>query len=174
MGDTAAFAVTTDSSGQVTGATYQGNTSLAQSEIALNVTVSAQALGANTSSSGPRGLITDSGSGADFLAHLISLRDHLQAGDTAAIAATDRAQLAADEDNILYHVTANGALQARLEATSNLASQHSLALAGQISVETDADMAQTLTQFSQTQTAYQAALQSGAAMMNLSLLDFLR
>jgi flagellar hook-associated protein 3 FlgL len=158
----------------VTSATYQGNTSLAQNEIAAGVTVTAQALGANTSGSGPRGLITDSGSGADFLAHLISLRDNLQAGNTAAIASTNRVQLQADEDNILYHVTANGALQARLQATSDIATQHGLSVDGQISKEADADMATTLTQFSQTQTAYQAALQSGAAMMKLSLLDFLR
>ena len=174
MSNTLPFATTTDTSGQVTSATYQGNTSLAQNEIAAGVTVTADSLGANTSGSGARGLVTDSRNGADFLSHLISLRDNLQAGNTAAIASTNRTQLAADEENILYHVTANGALQARLQATSDLATQHSLSVDGQISKETDADMATTLTQFSQTQTAYQAALQSGAAMMNLSLLDFLR
>jgi flagellar hook-associated protein 3 FlgL len=171
--NTPPFVATTDASGQVTGVTYQGNAETAQTEIARNVTVSAQTLGANTTGSGPRGLITDSGSGADFLNHLISLRDNLVAGNTAAIASTDRTQLATDEDNIIYHITANGTLQSRLDATSSIAAQHALAIDSQISQDTNADLAQTLSQFTQAQTAYRAALQSGSAAFSFSLLDFL-
>ena len=42
-----------------------------------------------------------------------------------------------------------------------------------MSNDTNADLAQTLTQLSQTQTAYQAALESGTMVMGLSLLEFL-
>jgi flagellar hook-associated protein 3 FlgL len=169
----APFVATTDSSGNVTAVTYQGNTSVAKSEIAPGVTATAQTLGANSSGSGPRGLLTDSRYGADFLSHLISLRNHLQAGNTAAIAATDRPQLAKDEDNFLFHISANGTLQAQLTATNNLASQHGTDLDGQISQNRDADIAQTITQLKQAQTAYSAALQSGSSILNLSLLNYL-
>jgi flagellar hook-associated protein 3 FlgL len=171
--NTQPFVTTTDANGQVTAVTYQGNAGASQVEIAPNVTVSAQVPGANTSGSGARGLITDSRSGADFINHLISLRDNLQAANTAAIKSTDVPQLAKDEDNILYHITANGAMQSRLQATGTLLDQHSQSVDSQISQATNADLAQTLTQFSMAQTAYQAALQSGAAVLGNSLLDFL-
>ena len=38
----------------------------------------------------------------------------------------------------------------------------------------DADMATTLTEFSQAQNAYKAALQSGASVLNLSILNYLQ
>lgn len=168
------FVLTTDASGLVTGVAYQGNTAQSQVEISENVLVSSQVIGANTTGSGPRGLITDSRSGADFYQHLIELQNHLTSGDVAAIASTDRAALARDEDNILYHISSNGAIQARLEAAGALSADRGTALESQVSQETDADLAQTLVKLSQTQTAYQAALQSGAKAISLSLLDYLR
>jgi flagellar hook-associated protein 3 FlgL len=174
LSNTAPFVATTNASGQVTGVTYQGNTDVAQSEIAPNVTLSAQTLGANTTGTGPAGLITDSRTGADFFNHLIALQNDLQAGNTTAIQSTDAPNLAKDETNIINQVSANGAVQSRLQMAGNLATQQGLAVTGQISQETSADLAQTLTQFSQAQTAYQAALQSGSAVFSLSLLDFLQ
>lgn len=168
------FVVATDANGQVTGVTYQGNTALSEVEIAEGSTLTAQAIGANTSTSGPRGLITDSRSGADLFNHLISLQNNLLAGDTAAIAATDRGNLRSDEDNILFHVSSNGAIQARLEGANAITVDRSLSLEKSVSAEADADLAQTLVKLSQTQTAYQAALQSGASILKLSLLDYLR
>lgn len=172
--DRPAYVMTQDANGNVTGVTYQGNTTLPQAEISEGVTLTGQTVGENTSGSGPRGLITDSRSGADVFNHLISLQNNLLAGDVAAIAATDRANLANDEDNILYHMSANGAIQSRLETAASLSRQRGLALETQVSREVDADLAQTLVKLSQTQTAYQAALQSGAQTLNLSLLDYLR
>jgi flagellar hook-associated protein 3 FlgL len=168
------FAVATDANGQVTSVVYQGNASLPQVEVSRGTTLTAQAVGANPTGSGPRGLVADSRSGADFFQHLIELRTHLSAGDTTAIAATDRGNLQRDEDNLLYHISSNGAIQMRLEAAAATASDRSLALQKQVSQEADADLAQTLVRLSQTQTAYQAALQSGGTILNLSLLDYLR
>lgn len=168
------FVLATDAAGQATGVTYQGNTSLAETEIAEGLTLSTQALGANTTGSGPRGLVTDSGAGADLFNHLVALRDNLLAGNTAAIGATDRAALKQDEDNLIYHLGANGAMQARLEASAAIAADRGLSLEKQVSSEADADLAQTLVRLNETQNAYQAALQSGGKILNLSLLDFLR
>ena len=49
------FALTKDADGNVTGVTYQGNTSVAESEIAENTTVTVDMPGENNSGSGPRG-----------------------------------------------------------------------------------------------------------------------
>ena len=168
------FAMTLDANGNVTAVTYQGNTAQAESEIAEDIMISTQIVGENNTGSGPRGLVTDSRSGADLLNHLISLQNNLISGNTAAIAATDRGNLANDEDNLLYHISSNGAIQARLETTQALNAERGLAIEEQVSKEVDADLAQTMVKLSQTQTAYEAALQSGARALNLSLLDYLR
>ena len=171
--DLAPFVIAEDASGLITGVTYQGNTTLAESEISENETFTAQTLGANTTGSGPRGLITDSRSGADFFNHLIALRDHLLSGDTDAIA-TDRVNLATDEDNFIIQMGTNGAIQARLETAKAVATSRSESVSNLISREVDADLAQTIVRLNETQTAHQAALQSGGTILNRSLLDFLR
>jgi flagellar hook-associated protein 3 FlgL len=172
--DQPAFVLATDAAGHVTSVTYQGDQGVAPTEISEGVTVSSQIVGANTTGAGPRGLITDSASGADFFNHLISLQNHLLSGDTADIAATDRSQLTKDEDNLIFHVSDNGAVQSRLEASASLLSDRATGLDGQISQQSDADLAQTLVHLSASQNAYQAALQSGAKLFGLSLMDYLR
>lgn len=173
-GDVRPFELTTDADGSVTGVTYQGNNSLAESEIAEGVTLSTMTAGANDTGVGHRGLITDSRSGADFFSHLISLRDNLLAGDTEAIATTDRANLERDEENFIFHFGSVGAIQARLDAAESISNSRLQSLETMVSKEADADLAQTLLRLSETQNAYQAALQSGATILGQSLLDYLR
>lgn len=168
------FALALGSNGLVTGASYQGNDSLALTEIGPGTSVSSQIVGANLSGSGPRGLFADSASGADFLNHLISLQNHLASGDVAAVAATDRAALARDEDNLLFHLGQNGITQSQLETSSALMKDQGSALETQVSKEADADLTQVIVKLNATQTAYQAALQSGAQLMGISLMNFLR
>jgi len=167
------FTATTDSSGNITGVTYNGNTDASQVEIGQGVTVSAQVPGANTSGPGPAGLFVDSQSGADLFNHLISLQQDLTSGNTTAIASTDAPNITKDENNVISQVSANGVLQSRLQAASSIATQQASNLTTQISGKTDADMATTLTHLQQTQTAFQAALQSSVMVMNLTILDFL-
>jgi len=173
LSDQPPFVLTTDANGNVTGVTYQGNTTLAESEIASGVTISAQVIGENTSGTGPRGLITDSRVGADFFNHLISLQNNLLSGNVAAIEATDRSNLAQDEDNFLFHLGGNGAIQSRLETANAIANQRTDTLEKLVSDEADADLSETLLRLNQTQTAYQAALQSAGKILGSSLLDYL-
>jgi flagellar hook-associated protein 3 FlgL len=168
------FSMTTGPNGAVTGVTYSGNSSVAQTEIAEGVTLSPQTVGANTTGSGPRGLFTDSRVGADLFSHLISLQNHLLSGDAASIDSTDRPQLAKDEDNVIYQLATNGAVQAQLETASSMAQDRLQSLQQGVSGQRDADLAQTLVKLSQTQTAYQAALQTGATVLKMSLLDYLK
>ncbi|HUI06937.1 MAG TPA: flagellin [Verrucomicrobiae bacterium] len=173
LSDRAPFVLATNADGQVTSVTYEGNTSVAQAEIAEGVTLSAVPVGANSSGTGPQGLITDSRTGADFFNHLISLQNNLLAGNTAAINGTDLPALQNDEENIISQIATTGALQARMDAANNIAQNRAASLDKLISSQADADMATVMVQLSETQTAYQAALASGAKLLNLSLLDYL-
>jgi flagellar hook-associated protein 3 FlgL len=168
------FTAATNASGDVTGITYNGNTSVAKSEIAPGLTVSAQSPGENNTGSGAGGVFADSRTGADLFSHLISLQQDLSSGHTSAIASTDTPNLNNDEDNVVTQVSANGVLQSALTSAGDVATQKSTSLDTQMSDDTNADLAQTLTQLSQTQTAYQAALESGTMVMSLSLLNFLQ
>ena len=168
------FTVVTDANGSITAVNYTGNTDAITAEISPNVMSEAQPLGANSSGSGERGLLVDSRSGADVFNHLIQLRDHLLAGDTAAITATDVPNLDKDEENFLYHYGHTGAIQSRLDAASSLTDTQSFAVEQQVSGLVDADLAQTMVRLNQVQNAYTAALQTGGSILNTSLLDYLR
>ena len=170
----APFTTTTDSNGNVTAVTYNGNSSVNQAQIGAGMTASADIPGTNTSGTGPRGLITDSASGADFLNHLISLRDNLNAGNKTAITNTDSANLSKDENNIAYQVANNGVISNQLTAASTLATSSSQNLSQMISNSSSADLMTTMVQLNQAQTSYQAALQSGAKIMQLSLLNYIQ
>jgi flagellar hook-associated protein 3 FlgL len=176
----APFTATTDSNGNVTSVTYNGNTSVASTEIASGLTVSAQSPGENNSGSGAGGVFADSRAGADVFAHLIALQQDLTAAaangntsaDVAAITA-DHQNLTKDEDNVVTQISSNAVLQSTLETASNVAQQQATTFTSQMSNDTNADLAQTVTKLQQTQTAYQASLQSGAMVMQLSLMTFL-
>jgi flagellar hook-associated protein 3 FlgL len=167
------FTATTDSSGNVTGVTYNGNTSVNQAEIGPGITVTAGVPGVNTTGSGPAGLFTDSRSGADLFNHLISLQQDLAAGNTTAISSTDAPDITHDTNNLVSQVSANGVLQARLQATTTTETQQYTDLTTQISGKTDANLATTLTSLQQTQTAFQAAIETSTMVMNLSILTYL-
>lgn len=170
----APFTVTKDANGNVTGVTYQGNTSVNQSEIASGATLSVDAPGENNSGSGARGLVTDSRSGADLFNHLISLQNNLLAGNQAAIAGSDAPALQQDENNLLYQISNNGVVQSRLNSAATFASDASSSLDQMISKASNADIVQTMVQLNEAQNAYQAALSSGAKIMQLSLLNYIQ
>jgi flagellar hook-associated protein 3 FlgL len=167
------FTATTDASGNVTAVTYQGNTDESQTPIGAGQTVSAQVPGANNTGSGTEGLLSDSRSGADLFRDLISLQQNLTSGNTTAIASTDSPNLTTDENHIVSGIAANGVLQSTLESASTAATQLGTTITSQTSNLTSADLATTLTQLDQTQTAYQAALESGEMIMKLSILNYI-
>jgi flagellar hook-associated protein 3 FlgL len=167
------FTTTTDAAGNVTAVTYNGNSSVNQAEIGANLKITVDVPGVNTGSSGARGLITDSQSGADLINHLISLRADLTAGDTTSISGTDVANLQNDENNIAYQVANNGVRSQQLTTAATLATSNSTTLSSMVSDASSADLATAMVQLTQSQTAYQAALESGSKIMNLSLLNYL-
>lgn len=161
------FTAATDASGNVTGVAYQGNTSVTENEIGQNSTITVDVPGENTSGGGARGLVTDSRYGADFFNHLISLQDHLNAGDAASVTSVDQPALAKDEENIIYQVSNSGAVQTRLEVASAVINTQKSSLTTSLTNVAGADLSQTLTQLTLAQNAYQIALQSSSSIMQL-------
>ena len=169
------FEIVRSASGDLSEVRYAGSEITNQVEISRGVAVSSSIPGANTTGTAERGLFVDSRSGADLFGNLIRLQKRLSEGNTAAIATEDRVALSNDETNFIHHITANSALHARLEAASSSLKTKGTELKTQLSARIDADLAETMVNFSQTQTAYQVALQSaGRVMASMSLMDFLR
>jgi len=169
------FVVATDAGGNVTGVTYQGNTGAAQSEIGENSTIAVGVPGENNTGTGPRGLVSDNRYGADLFNHLISLQNDLQAGNANAVSTTDQQALSKDQDNLVYQVANNGAVQARLDAASTAAGATQTSLQQSLNTVAGADLTQTLASLTQANTAYQVALQSSSTILQLqqSLLSYL-
>ena len=172
--DTPAFAAVSDEDGVVSSVPFQGNTNVPEVEVGFGQLVSSRVPGANVSGGGERGLLVDDRAGADFFSHLIALHQQLVSGDTDSIASTTRDQLRADEENFLFHIANNGAVQTTLETAITARKSETLALAGEVSRRTDVDIAEASIEMHKTQLNYQAALQSAATLMDLTLMDFLR
>ncbi len=161
------YVAATDANGNITGVTYQGNSSVAETEIGQNITASVDVPGENNSGSGARGVITDSRYGADFFNHLITFQNDLLAGNTNAISTTDHANLGKDEDNLVYQIGENGAVGARLNTAASAASTKLSSLNSSLNSVAGADLTQTITQLTQAQNAYQIAMQSSASIFQM-------
>jgi flagellar hook-associated protein 3 FlgL len=168
------FVATRDTDGKITGVTYNGSSSVIESEIAQNINISVTVPGENSTGAGVRGLFTESRTGADLFNHLISLRNALDNADSATVRETALPNLLKDEENIIYHFGSIGAIQSRLETASSIANRQKASLEGLVSDEADADLALTLVSLSQVQNAYTAALKTGGTILNESLLDYIR
>jgi flagellar hook-associated protein 3 FlgL len=110
---------------------------------------------------------------ADFINGLVSLRDSLRASDPAGVTAA-RSTLIGTEDAFVDALAEQGAVQMRIEVNRDLQRDRDAELERLVSAETDDDLASTVVRLNQAQVAYQAALQSSANIMRMSLLDYLR
>jgi flagellar hook-associated protein 3 FlgL len=158
--DNPPYVATRDAQGNITGVTYAGNAG--QSQIPLSETAT---ISPNTSGATNTGL-------RDFINQLVSLRDALTAGNPAGVTAT-QASLVGSEDMLVSAIAQHGGIQTRIEANQDQQKDLSTNLEKLVSGETDADLPSTIVKLTQTQTAYQAALQSAANIMRVSLLDYI-
>lgn len=159
--DAPPFTLARDADGRITGATYAGNADQASIPLSESAAVTPGTTGATNQSIG------------DFVNQLAALRDALRAGDGAAITAT-REQLIATEDVFVDALAEQGAVQMRIEVNQDLQKDRADNLEQLVSADTDDDLATTIVRLNQSQVAYQAALQSSANIMRLSLLDYLK
>ena len=159
--DTVPFTATRNAAGDITGVSYGGNTGRAQIQISETSTVAVSPDGATNTSIGT------------FIAHLVSLRDALAGNNSTAISSAE-ASLTGDEDGFVAVLADHGGIQARIEAVQSQQKTIADNLEASVSSEADVDLPATIVKLNQTQTAYQAALQSAANIMRLSLLDYLK
>jgi flagellar hook-associated protein 3 FlgL len=108
----------------------------------------------------------------DLLNNMVALRDGLAAKDPAVVKALRPAQEAI-EDKLLSSISRAGAVQYRLEVSTRQSTERFQADEALISRDADVDMSEASVRFSRAQTAYSAAIQSGAKIANKSLLDYI-
>jgi len=167
-----AFEAVRDADGNITSVAYKGNSKVRQVDIAAGISFSLDVPGANDSTSGPRGLLKDDRAGIDVFGHLIALRDALKSGDKSAFPDIS-ASLVKDETGYIESFAALGAAQSRLEVAARQNSTEAVSVNQLISQESDADLAQTLVELNQLQSAYSAAMQSAGRILKISLLDYI-
>jgi flagellar hook-associated protein 3 FlgL len=158
--DNPPFTATRDAAGKITGVAYSGASSGASVNIGENATISPYTNSQTNQQIG------------DFLNNLVAMRDALSSGSVDAVQAAQPG-LQTSEDNILNTVSDIGTVQTRLEASTAQNTARFSELEKLTSKDADADITDTIVKLTQTQTAYQAALQVGAQVMRTSLIDYL-
>jgi flagellar hook-associated protein 3 FlgL len=159
--DAPPFSVTRDVDGNVTAATYDGDTSTATIPLSEVATVSPYADPATNQDIG------------DLLNELVALRDALATNDSAGIASA-QTNLINGEDALVAALADTGAVQVRIEVNRAQQQSRGDSLVSLVASETAADLPDTIVRLNQSQVAYQAALQSAASIMKISLLDYIR
>lgn len=159
--NTTPFVAVRDAQGNVTSVNYAGNSS--QAAIPLSETANVTP---NTSGATNTGI-------RDFINQLVALRDALNANNSASVT-TVQSGLIGTEDQLVSALAEHGGVQSRIEANQVQQKDRTTDVEKLISNEADADLPTTIVKLTQTQTAYQAALQSAANIMKISLLDYIR
>lgn len=158
--DAAPFTATRDASGNVTAAAYAGNASQASIPLSEVASVSPSASPATNLSI------------RDLLNQLVGLRDALTTNDSAGIA-TAQSSLINGEDSFVTALASTGAVQTRIEVNQAQQKTRGDNLGSIISDETSVNLPDAIVRLNQSQVAYQAALQSAANIMKISLLDYI-
>ena len=159
--DAPAFSATRDVDGNVTAVTYDGNT--AQASIPLSEVASVTPSSAPATNQAIRDLVNQ----------LVALRDALAANDSAGIESA-QTTIINGEDTFVTALAATGAVQTRIEVNRAQQLNRGDNLVELIGSETTVDLPEAIVRLNQSQVAYQAALQSAANIMKISLLDYIR
>lgn len=154
------FEAQRDANGNITSVSYVGAASAAQFEVGEGSITSPYTNGVTNQQF------------ADFANNLVALRDALKNQNPAALTAA-QGQLQTSEDDLLNTVSDIGAVQTRLEANAAENQSRFSSLQGLSAQDTNIDLATTMVKMSQSQTAYSAAAQAGAKILQNSLLDYL-
>jgi flagellar hook-associated protein 3 FlgL len=113
------------------------------------------------------------GATGDMLGVMRDIATHLRSGDTAKLGSDDLKGIQGQIDNLLSVQSRVGAGMNRLETASGRLQEIEESTMSMLSNTEDADMAETLVNFSTQQAVYQSALNAGARIVQSSLLDFL-
>jgi flagellar hook-associated protein 3 FlgL len=105
---------------------------------------------------------------------LRNIATHLRSGDTASLSSSDLKGVSDQIENLLAVRARVGAGINRLETAASRLAETEESATSMLSDTEDADMAQTLIDYSTQQAVYQSALNAGSRIVQSSLLDFLR
>lgn len=170
--DLPAFAAVYGAGGEVTAVNYQGNGEDRMTEISPGRNATYNALGSNETG-GEFGIFRDTARGIDVFSTLIDLRDFVLANDQANITSVSVAEL----NDGLAHLTEGlarlGGMQDRMIAANSLDEDLNEVTTNALAKASETDVAAAATKFAQLETAYKAALATGARIMDLSLVDYL-
>jgi flagellar hook-associated protein 3 FlgL len=143
-----------------TGDAYQGDASPVVRQIGPGVSVQVNVTGDDVL--------------AGLLPTLRTLSAHLAANDTASLGTTDLQAIDAGFDNLTAKRGLVGAITNRVDAAGARLDDTTDITTAFLADTQDADLPQALTDLSAQQAALQAALRGGAALIQQSLMDFLR
>jgi flagellar hook-associated protein 3 FlgL len=148
---------------------YNGNSGTVYRQIGPGVSVQINTLGSTVLGNGVSG---DGG----LIGVLRDISTHLRGGtatDSDALRTTDLRAIDASMDTISQSVAIVGATTNRLTGAASRLTEIEQSTTSLLSDTQDADMAQTMIDFSMQQSVYQSALAAGAKIVKSSLLDFL-
>ena len=154
------FQVARNASGLPETVTYQGAASSPEVEIAQGVRV------------GTLNPVASNQGIGSFLQDLANLARALDAGDKTAVASLQPG-LAMAEDSLVDAQGEHGAKLQRLEALEAQAKTRQVAVEEETEKLNGVDLAEVITKLEQSRSIYQAALQSGARLMDRSLIDYI-
>lgn len=109
----------------------------------------------------------------DFISNIAKLLEGLKSDSTTGISAAQKSLLTS-EDQLVSIIADNASNQTRLESVKVQNSERLNNLQTLISKDSDVDIAQTMVDLTRARTSYQAALEAGAQVLKLSLLDYIR
>ncbi len=144
---------------------YSGNAGTIAREIGPGVAL-------NINIPGSRMLGTGAGDG--LLGVVRTIQDHMAANDGAALRDADLPALDAALETLMGVRAENGANSNRIESALSRLAQVEESTMKQLSDTEHADFAEVMIDLNSQQAAYQAALKSGANIVQSSLMDFLR
>ena len=145
--------------------TYSGDTGTVARQIGAGVQVPVNIDGAS--------VIGDGSTPGSLIATLRQISTDLKSNNIAALGSTDLSALDAANDNVSTIRATVGARADRLTTALSRLQSLQESSTSLLSDTEDADMAQTITTYSQQQAVYQAALKAGAQIIQPSLMDFL-
>jgi flagellar hook-associated protein 3 FlgL len=163
------FRVTRDAAGSIVGVEYRGNQGLRSTSIDANLGIEVNLIG-ETAGTSPRGLF-ESGT-ADFFQSIIVLRNELALKNTTNIQG-HFTNLRNIDENIATVIGLTSSNLSRLKIASETHENRQLVDEGIVSRLLDTDMVKEATDLQRSLSAYEAALQTGARVLNTSLLDYL-
>lgn len=119
------------------------------------------------------GFLYDSSSGVDVVASLKQAISDLNSGNGTAAISTDLPALNASLDHVSMYVGKTAASMSAVQTATNSLTQQTTSQHNQLNALTQTNLATVSLQLQQVQNQYQASLEAGTRLMNLSILNYI-